>query len=240
MLCIFNTTNYIHAGKTNTQASKASAEDKFNGMTFASFAATVGWALTMMAVFRIINYVVATYLLQLELPERKAVVISASQKTLPIAITVLGFLPPAVGEEGVMAIACIIAQLTQILVDSLLIGMYPGWDDGDSGGDAKQDGGGGGGGDAKQDGGESVNPQRSEDCVHDDDSDGDGNGVELGELSDVSGGRTNSRSRVGIPNIPPDGGGRRLYLDGGINAQRPHLRRIHFADATKNAKVTDV
>lgn len=189
----------------------------------------------MMAVFRIINYVVATYALQLELPERKAVVISASQKTLPIAITVLGFLPPAVGEEGVMAIACIIAQLTQILVDSLLIGMYPGWDDGDSVGDAKQDGG------------ESVNLQKTKDCVHaaDSDGDGDGNGNgELGELGDVSDGRgcrrTNSRSRGGIPNIQLDGGGRRLYLDGGINSHQPHLGRIHFADATKKAKVTDV
>lgn len=212
-------------------------------MTFASFAATVGWALTMMAVFRIINYVVATYALQLELPERKAVVISASQKTLPIAITVLGFLPPAVGEEGVMAIACIIAQLTQILVDSLLIGMYPGWDDGDSAGDAKQDGN--SGGDAKQDGGESVNLQKTKDCVHAADSDGDGNGNgNGGELGDVSDGkgcrRTNSRSRGGIPNIQLDGSGRRLYVDGGINSHQPQLERIRFADATKKAKVTDV
>ena len=86
-------------------------------------------ATRMQKVFRVLNYVVVTYFLQLALPERKAVVISASQKTLPIAITVLGFLPPAVGEEGVMAIACIIAQLTQILVDSVLIGQYPGWGD---------------------------------------------------------------------------------------------------------------
>lgn len=93
----------------------------------------------MQKVFRVLNYVVVTYVLQLALPERKAVVISASQKTLPIAITVLGFLPPAVGEEGVMAIACIIAQLTQILVDSVLIGQYPGWGDEDGKDDAEEE-----------------------------------------------------------------------------------------------------
>ena len=106
----------------------------------------IGWALTVHIIFLTLNFTV-TSLLKMPLPEKKAVVICASQKTLPIAITVLGFLPPAVGEEGVMAIACIIAQLTQILVDSMLIGMYPGWNDSaaDDGADGGADGGAGDG-----------------------------------------------------------------------------------------------
>jgi hypothetical protein len=32
-----------------------------------------------------------------------------------------------VGEEGIMAIGCIIAHLTQIVIDSFLIGVIPGW-----------------------------------------------------------------------------------------------------------------
>jgi sodium/bile acid cotransporter 7 len=77
------------------QASKASDEGKFDSMTFASVLCTIGWGLAMHVIFLILN-ATATKVLGLELREKKAVIISASQKTLPIAITVLGFLPVGV------------------------------------------------------------------------------------------------------------------------------------------------
>lgn len=46
-------------------------------------------------------------------------VIVGSQKTLPIAITVIGFIG-SVGEEGLMAIPCIVAHTCQIFIDGYL------------------------------------------------------------------------------------------------------------------------
>ena len=86
-----------------------------------------GWNSSFLAV----NFTVTT-LLRMPLAEKKAVVICASQKTLPIAITVLGFLPADVGDGGLMGIGCIIAHLSQIVIDSWLIGMIPGWADADA------------------------------------------------------------------------------------------------------------
>lgn len=41
----------------------------------------------------------------LERPETKAVVIQASQKTLPVAIAVISVLPSSVGDEGIPRLA---------------------------------------------------------------------------------------------------------------------------------------
>ena len=60
-------------------------------------------------------------LLRLPLAEKKAVLICTSEKTLPIAITVLSFLPPEqVGDHGLVAIPCILSHLAQVLMDSVL------------------------------------------------------------------------------------------------------------------------
>eukprot|EP00729_Bicosta_minor_P005400 gene5400-26487_t len=113
------------------KTSVASEQDKFDGVTFRSLMAVIGWALTVHLLFLAVNFTVTT-LLRMPLAEKKAVVICASQKTLPIAITVLGFLPADVGDGGLMGIGCIIAHLSQIVIDSWLIGMIPGWADADA------------------------------------------------------------------------------------------------------------
>ena len=62
-------------------------------------------------------------LLRLELATRKAVVLMTSQKTLPVAMTVLAFLPEsAVSPEmkGLIAIPCITFHLGQIFVDAFI------------------------------------------------------------------------------------------------------------------------
>ena len=56
-------------------------------------------------------------------PERKAVVLLESQKTLPVAMTVLALIPDsAIAPEmkGLMAIPCITFHLGQIFVDAII------------------------------------------------------------------------------------------------------------------------
>lgn len=53
---------------------------------------------------------------------RRAVILVASQKTLPIAVTVLNSLASLVeGPVGLAAIPCVCTHLSQILIDSVLI-----------------------------------------------------------------------------------------------------------------------
>ena len=53
---------------------------------------------------------------------QRAVVLVASQKTLPIAVTVLNRLALLVeGPIGLAVIPCVCAHLTQILIDSMLV-----------------------------------------------------------------------------------------------------------------------
>ena len=65
----------------------------------------------------------ACVLLQLEAAARKAVVLMASQKTLPVAMTVLAFLPDSAvspEQKGLLAIPCIVFHLGQIFMDAVI------------------------------------------------------------------------------------------------------------------------
>lgn len=59
-------------------------------------------------------------LLRLPLPLTKAVVLQLSQKTMPVALTVLTFLPLPVATKGLMAIPCVATHLGQIVFDALI------------------------------------------------------------------------------------------------------------------------
>ena len=50
----------------------------------------------------------------------KAVVVCASQKTLPVCVTVIEFLPTVLGSRGIMVIGAILGHFTQILIDAFL------------------------------------------------------------------------------------------------------------------------
>ena len=78
--------------------------------------------LVIHALFLAINAGV-TRLLKLELAQRKAVVLMASQKTLPVALTVLALIPESAVSadvKGLIAIPCITSHLGQIFVDAVL------------------------------------------------------------------------------------------------------------------------
>lgn len=56
---------------------------------------------------------------------RRAIILVASQKTLPIAVTVLNGLANLLkGPIGLAVIPCVTAHLSQILVDSLLVSFW--------------------------------------------------------------------------------------------------------------------
>jgi len=58
---------------------------------------------------------------------RRAVVLVGSQKTLPIAVAVLGQLggaAPALAGGGLAVVPCVAAHLSQILIDSLLVSAW--------------------------------------------------------------------------------------------------------------------
>lgn len=53
---------------------------------------------------------------------RRACVLVGSQKTLPIAVTVLNGLAPQVGGAvGLAVIPCVVSHLSQIVIDSVLV-----------------------------------------------------------------------------------------------------------------------
>merc|ERR1711865_1133532 len=53
-------------------------------------------------------------------PVRIAVVLMCSEKTLPIAMAVLSFLPAKFGDPGVIAVPCILGHLCQLLIDAVV------------------------------------------------------------------------------------------------------------------------
>ena len=62
----------------------------------------------------------AVKLLPIGVAEGKAVVLLASQKTLPVAVTVLAFLPVPDETKGLIAIPCITFHLGQIFLDAFV------------------------------------------------------------------------------------------------------------------------
>ena len=88
----------------------------------ASLLVVVASGLAIHAIYLGFNGGVAA-LLRLEAAARKAVVLMSSQKTLPVAMTVLAFLPDsAVSPElkGLIAIPCITFHLGQIFMDAFI------------------------------------------------------------------------------------------------------------------------
>jgi sodium/bile acid cotransporter 7 len=62
----------------------------------------------------------ACRLLPIDGGERKAVILLASQKTLPVAVAVIAFLPLNANVKGLALISCVVFHLGQILVDATI------------------------------------------------------------------------------------------------------------------------
>ena len=74
----------------------------------------------MHAAFLAINYAVCKFALRLPPREATAVLIMASQKTLPVAVTIIAFFPAAFGPQGLLTLPCIVGHQVQLFVDSAI------------------------------------------------------------------------------------------------------------------------
>ncbi|GMH34795.1 hypothetical protein BSKO_02656 [Bryopsis sp. KO-2023] len=81
-------------------------------------------AIAMHLVFLAFNFV-GVGILRLSDRERKAVLIMASQKTLPVTVTVISFLKESeVGDLGLITIPCVIAHISQLFIDAYIVGVW--------------------------------------------------------------------------------------------------------------------
>lgn len=95
------------------------SSEKLGQILSSSLALVVGCGILIHLLYLGINDA-ASRLLRLPLAARKAVVLLASQKTLPVAMTVLAFLPVPAETKGLIAIPCITSHLSQIFLDAFL------------------------------------------------------------------------------------------------------------------------
>jgi len=100
--------------------------------------AIVGLAFTGLvihAIFLAFNYLVATHALKLRLDLKKSVVVMCSQKTLPMAMTIVALFPDClpdscpVGEKGLISIPCILSHLVQIFTDAFICSKWAEYSD---------------------------------------------------------------------------------------------------------------
>jgi len=103
--------------------STTSIKGGLKNLTVASVFVVAGWSIAMHLIFLIIN-ICASFALRLKMDQKKCIIILASAKTAAVAIPVVALLPPSLGDPGLMAIGIIVAHLTVILLDAVLIAFY--------------------------------------------------------------------------------------------------------------------
>ena len=88
--------------------------------------ATLG-AIGVHVVYLILNHSLGKYVVRLQRPDYKACLICGSQKTLPVAVTVISYFPKDLasiavfGDPALMAVPCIVGHLSQLFIDSFLV-----------------------------------------------------------------------------------------------------------------------
>jgi sodium/bile acid cotransporter 7 len=58
---------------------------------------------------------------------KKSLIIMGSQKTLPVAMAILSLLPPAFGNQGIVAIPVIVSHFSEVMIDSFIAAWMVGW-----------------------------------------------------------------------------------------------------------------
>eukprot|EP00386_Alphamonas_edax_P007210 GDKI01023939.1.p1 GENE.GDKI01023939.1~~GDKI01023939.1.p1 ORF type:complete len:415 (+),score=91.86 GDKI01023939.1:34-1245(+) len=81
--------------------------------------ATAGMGAALQVVYLAFNAAMC-WLLGLPTPIKKAVVVCASSKTLPVTVTVVQALPKAVGEGGLMLVGAILCHFCQVIIASMV------------------------------------------------------------------------------------------------------------------------
>ena len=78
------------------------------------------WGFALHLVMLMVNYI-AAWLIRVNLAIRKTLVILASTKTLAITLSVISFLPPEIGDGGLMSLPLIVLHLALLLIDSMWV-----------------------------------------------------------------------------------------------------------------------
>lgn len=105
---------------TWSQVSKAKVEEEFNNIVSMNVLIIVGYSTIMHITFLLLNWIAGGFL-GLSLPVKKTVVILGSHKALSFALKVLRFLTTNVGSRRLMSIVCVIAYLTLLVLDSMIV-----------------------------------------------------------------------------------------------------------------------
>ena len=100
--------------------SRAQVEEEYNNIVSMNVLIVVGYSSIMHIMFLLLNWIAAGFL-QLSLPVKKTIVILGSHKALSFALKVLRFLSSDVGSKRLMSIVCIIAYLTLLVLDSVIV-----------------------------------------------------------------------------------------------------------------------
>lgn len=82
------------------------------------------WSLAVHILFLLTNSSVSWLILRLDIKEAKTIVILASQKTLSIAVVLISYSPSSLANQGLMTVAVVIAHMTQILADALVVAKW--------------------------------------------------------------------------------------------------------------------
>ncbi|PFX13479.1 TBC1 domain family member 10A [Stylophora pistillata] len=109
------------------KVSQASAQRAFTGISVGSLFAVVGWGLAVHLLF-IIIVIFPCFLLKLEKPVLKSVVIMATKKSLAVVVTIAGFLPFTQAEQGLLSLPLILIHLGILVADSVWASWWISWD----------------------------------------------------------------------------------------------------------------
>ena len=103
----------------------SSASDDMSEIDPSGIFEILGLGIALHLMYLVLNFTLATAL-KFDLDAKKSVVIMCSQKTLPVAVAIIDFLPSKptdkgyLGEHGIMVIACILAHFVQIVIDAFV------------------------------------------------------------------------------------------------------------------------
>ncbi|KAG5190133.1 cysteine proteinase cathepsin F [Tribonema minus] len=90
---------------------------------FADIAVVIACGIAVHVIYLSLNWPMGKFALKLPLPEFKAVTIMASQKTLPLSVTIISYLT-ALGSTGFMTLPCIVGHMSQLFIDAGLQSMW--------------------------------------------------------------------------------------------------------------------
>ena len=99
--------------------SKSAFQGVLAGLQMSDAAFVILWTSAVHVLFLAFNYALGM-VLHLELELHKSLVMVGSSKTLPMALSVLTFLPPELAGNGLIAVPMIIAQMGQIIIDGFV------------------------------------------------------------------------------------------------------------------------